>query len=207
MRIYLFILCVLFSVSGFAKTCFDCTPFYWGISGSFGAGFFNDAYGRDGNSFVGRLSLEAQYAVNDLFHLGLESGIQNGNTMRLAVPQETLDVLGGEPVHATIKPMVDILATLKWTPFNSGLFGYVKGGVTYRYLQVDINEVNSLTKLTPELQTGIGYGFGERSYISLGYQHFFGKNPNYQVNPDTAKGWIENIPSQDAILLGVTVLF
>ena len=206
-KIILLVALLSVNVSGYAKTCFDCSPFYWGISGSFGATKYNDAYAKDGLSFIGRLSLEAQYALNDLAHLGLESGIQNGNSMRLNIPKSDLDILGGEPVHVAIKPIFDVLGTLKLTPFDSGFFGYVKGGVAYRHLQVDRNEVNDVTQITPELQAGVGYGFTDNSYLFMGYQRLFGNAVNYQVDPILMQGHIENIPSQNSLLLGLSVLF
>lgn len=206
-KIFLIVTLFLINASAYAKSCFDCSPFYWGISGSFGMAQYNDAYAQDGRSFIGRLGLEVQYALNDLALIGLESGIQNGNSMRLNVPKTVLDVLGGEPVHVTIKPTIDLLGTLKITPFNSGIFAYFKGGAAYRHLQVDINEVNDVTQITPELQAGIGFGFNDNNYLYVGYQGLFGKNTNYTVNPDTGKGYIENIPSQNSVLIGVSVMF
>ncbi|MFT4059286.1 MAG: outer membrane beta-barrel protein [Legionella sp.] len=206
-KLLLVMLSFFISAAGYAKTCFDCSGFYWGISGSFGGTQYRDAYAQDGRSFVGRLSLEAQYAMSDLFHLGLESGVQNGNSMRLNIPKSTLDAMGGEPVHIHIKPFVDVLGTVKITPFNSGFLSFVKAGVAYRHLQVDRNEVNDILRWTPELQAGLGYGFNDHSYFYIGYQHLFGHAVNYQINTETEQGTIENIPTQDAVLIGVSVLF
>ncbi|HFR9807935.1 TPA: hypothetical protein ACHYN4_000348 [Legionella pneumophila] len=205
---YLFLGLALFSPLTQASNCFDCKGLRFGISGSTGATQYHHAYAHDGQSVLGRLSLEAQYDVSELLSTGLEIGVQNGNTMRLDTPKPTLDVLGGEPVGIVIKPLIDALLTLKVTPFdNPGVFGFVKGGLAYRQLQVDRNEVNDLAKTSAELQVGLGYGMSDNSAFFLGYQHVFGSNPNYQVNPVTETGYIEGIPSQDAILLGLTIVF
>lgn len=196
-----------FFTSLHAKDCFDCAPFYWGISGSFGGTVYQNSYADDGKSALGRLALEAQYAVNDIIHLGLESGLQNGVRMRLAIPKPLLDILAGEPIHATIKPSIDLLATLKLTPFESSVFGYAKGGIAFRQLQVDRNEVNDVSETTPELQVGIGYGFSDNSYLFVGYQHLFGHDINYQVDSLTERGHLDHIPGQDSLLIGVSILF
>lgn len=198
---------IFFSSLAAANTCLECDGFNWGFSASLGATNYQNGYGSDGQSTLGRLSLETQYLLNDLFVLGLEFGIQNGNAMRLDVPKSTLDILGGEPINVVIKPTVDVLATLKFVPFDSKLFGFMKGGVAYRQLQVDRNEVNDVSKLNPELQTGLGYALTDNSYLYVGYQHIFGSSPKYQVNPVTEKGSISGIPSQDSLLIGFSLFF
>ena len=207
-NIKLLIVSALFVQAANANTCFDCNGFRLGVSGSIGATNYQQAYANDGQSILGRLSLNAQYDVTESLNIGLEIGVQNGNTMRLDIPKLELDMLGGEPVTVAIKPLLDALGTLKVTPFdNPGLFGFVKGGIAFRQLQVDRNEVNNLTKINPELQVGIGYGVKDNGTLFLSFQHVFGSNPNYQVNPLTETGYIEGLPSQDSILMGLSILF
>ncbi|HAU0230588.1 TPA: hypothetical protein ACT9K7_001839 [Legionella pneumophila] len=205
---YVFLIVALLASQPAASNCFDCSNTRVSISGSTGVAFYNDAYARDGQSILGRLSLELQREFSESLSLGLEVGMQNGNTMRLDIPKPVLNTLGGEPVSVVVKPLLDALATLKITPFdNPGLFGFVKGGIAFRQLQVDRNEVNDLVRLNPELQAGLGYGLSDNGAFFVGYQHVFGKNPNYQVNPLTETGHIENLPSQHSILLGFSILF
>ncbi|HHU0103065.1 TPA: hypothetical protein ACT9NQ_000781 [Legionella pneumophila] len=191
-----------------ANSCFDCSGFRWGLSGSTGATYYHDAYAHDGQSILGRLSVNLQYEASESLRPGLELGVQNGNTMRLDTPKPIRDALGGEPVEILIKPMLDVLLTLQMFPFdNPGLFGFVKGGLAYRQLQVDRNEVNDLAKTSPELQVGLGYGMTDNSAFFVGYQRVFGHHPNYQINPATETGYLEAIPDQDSLLLGLSIVF
>ena len=62
---------------------------------------------------------------------------------------------------------VDLLATVQIKPVeDAGLFGFVKGGIAYRQQQVDRNEVNDLTKISPELQAGLGFKINENMTIN-----------------------------------------
>ncbi|OJY25360.1 MAG: hypothetical protein BGO90_00910 [Legionella sp. 40-6] len=197
----------LFTQVVHANDCLECNEPRLGISGSIGATNFQQAYANDGQSILGRLSLNGQYELTESLNLGLEIGVQNGNTMRLNISKPVLDMLGGEPVTVTIKPLFDTLVTLKVKPFNSlDLLGLLKGGLAYRQLQVDRNEVNNLEKIDPELQTGLEYRVNENGSLFLTFQHVFGRNPNYQVNPLIETGYIEELPSQNSILIGLSVL-
>jgi hypothetical protein len=164
-------------------------------------------YNNDGQSVIGRLSLNGQYAPSDFVAFGLEAGVQNGNTMRLDVPKESLDLLGGEPVSVLVKPMLDMLISMQVTPFEDvGFFSFIKGGMAYRQLQVDRNEVNDLSQISPELQAGLGYKINDYLAIHIEYQHVFGGDPYYQVNEFTQTATIANIPTQKAVLLGLTLI-
>lgn len=191
-----------------ANACSNCEGLLsWGFSGSLGLARYDFVYNKDGQSTLGRLSLNAQYNASDFFALGLEAGVQNGNTMRLDIPKTTLDLLGGEPVSIIVKPMVDLLVTAQITPFEDvGFFGFLKGGVAYRQLQVDRNEVNDLSKTSPELQMGVGYKINDNLAFHLEYQHVFGNNPYYQVNELNETATIANIPTQKAVLIGLTLI-
>lgn len=205
---YLLLSAFVFLPIANASNCFECNGLRFGISGSAGATRYNNVYSNDGKSILGRLSLETNYDVSESLSLGLEIGVQNGNTLRLNIPKPLLDILGGEPVSVVVKPLMDALITLKTMPFdNPGIFGFLKGGLAYRQLQVDRNEVNDLTKINPELQLGLGYGMTDNSALFIAYQHIFGSNPNYQINPLTETGHIENVPSQNSLFLGISILF
>lgn len=193
---------------GCANACSNCdSPLRWGFSGSLGLSRYDFVYNKDGQSTIGRLSFNTQYIASDFFALGLEAGVQNGNTMRLDIPKSTLDLLGGEPVTIIVKPMVDLLVTAQVTPFDDvGFFGFIKGGVAYRQLQVDRNEVNDLSKTSPELQAGVGYKINDNLALHMEYQHIFGNNPYYQVNELSETATIANIPTQKAVLIGLTLI-
>ncbi|MBA2710176.1 MAG: outer membrane beta-barrel protein [Tatlockia sp.] len=193
---------------GRSNACTHCdSSFNFGFSGSVGLTRFDSVYQNDGQSVLGRLSLNSQYALSDFLALGIDLGVQNGNTMRLSISKETLDLLGGEPVSINVKPMVDLLLTAQIIPFeDGGFFGFVKGGLAYRQAQVDRNEVNDLSKFSPELQAGFGYKINDNLAIHLAFQQVFGGNPDYKVNPITERATITNIPSQKAVLLGLSLI-
>lgn len=188
--------------------CSDCDmPLSWGFSGSLGLTHYDSVYNNDGQSVMGRLSLNTQYNLSSFFALGIDAGIQNGNTMRLDIPKSTLDELGGEPVSILVKPMIDILVTAQITPFeDERIFGFLKGGVAYRQAQVDRNEVNDLSQISPELQAGIGYKLNDNLALHIEYQQVFGGNPDYRVDSLTETARITNIPTQQAVLLGLSIL-
>ena len=193
---------------GCANACSNCDGLLsWGFSGSLGLSRYDFVYNKDGQSTIGRLSFNTQYIASDFLALGLEVGVQNGNTMRLDIPKPTLDLLGGEPVTIIVKPMVDLLVTAQVTPFDDvGFFGFIKGGVAYRQLQVDRNEVNDLSKTSPELQAGVGYKINDNLALHMEYQQIFGNNPYYQVNELNETATIANIPTQKAVLIGLTLI-
>lgn len=191
-----------------ATACTHCdSSLNFGFSGSMGITRYESAYRRDGQSTLGRLSLNGQYAFTDFFALGLEAGVQNGNTLRLNLSKSTLDSLGGEPVSILVKPLVDLLFTAQIIPFeDNGFFGFVKGGIAYRQAQVDRNEVNDLSKAVAEFQAGFGYKINDNLALQFGYQQIFGGHPNYQVNSLTECATIFNIPTQKGVLMGISLI-
>ena len=207
-KITCFIAALYFGWFSSANACADCDmPVNWGFSGSLGITHYDSVYNHDGQSAIGRLSFNAQYLFSDFAALGLEVGVQNGNTMRLDIPKPTLDLLGGEPVSLLVKPMVDLLVSAQITPFEDvGFFGFIKGGVAFRQVQVDRNEVNDLSKTNPELQAGLGYKLNNNLAFHIEYQQVFGGNPDYQVEPLTETASISNIPTQKAVLFGLTLI-
>ena len=175
----------------------------WSITASLGMEQFDSMEGLHGQTALGRLAFG--YALTN--HFGLETGIQNGNQMRLALPKKTVDVLGGVPVVGTAKPLIDALITVKTPPLSSTipLFLEAKGGVAYRQLQMDRETINDRAQFAPELQAGLGYTVREHLNINLMVQYVLGKNPDVAVDAVTERGWIANIPTQKAILLGLTL--
>ena len=90
----------------------------WSILGSLGYISYNSAYdgGRhsassaqtaigDGQTVIERLAIARDFGAFKTVRFGAELGAQNGNIMRLSISQATLDIVGGAPVQATIKPM------------------------------------------------------------------------------------------------------
>ncbi|HHX8430835.1 TPA: hypothetical protein ACVO1V_002938 [Legionella pneumophila] len=183
------------------KSAFKYSP--WSITASLGMEQFDSMEGLHGQTALGRLTFG--YALTN--HFGLETGIQNGNQMRLALPKKTVDVLGGVPVVGTAKPLIDALITVKTPPLSSTipLFLEAKGGVAYRQLQMDRETMNDRSQFSPELQVGLGYTVREHLNVNLMVQYVLGKNPDVTVDAVTERGWVANIPTQKAILLGLTL--
>ncbi|MBA2651647.1 MAG: hypothetical protein H0U73_05200 [Tatlockia sp.] len=180
----------------------------WAVHGAFGMASFPGVPNQEGQTAVGRLSLGHALLTNALGQAGFEAGIQSGNTLHLLLPEESIEVLGGVPLKAEIKPLLDGLIGLKTRPFPGlPLITWLKGGVAYRQLQVDQLEVNHLKGFSPEIQIGLGYQINENASINLGYQKIWGKNPELIVDPETRTGILRNLPEQQALMLGVSFNF
>ena len=174
----------------------------WHITASMGWQSTPHGQAHQGNTALGRLSFDYM----PIKHLGIELGVQSGNTMRFAAGQETVDTLGGVGIEGHIKPMIDVLVTIKSPNINSSipLYASVKAGVAYRQLQMDRESINDLSQVRPEFQAAVGYRVNPRLDINLTYQYVSGGNPNICANQFTEQGQISNIPIQRAVLLGLT---
>jgi hypothetical protein len=158
----------------------------------------------DGQTAVGRFAIARDLIKLRTMQFGLELGVQSGNTMRLDIPQVTLDLLGGMPVQADIKPMLDLLATATTEPLTGQFpaYGILKAGIAYRRMQ--INErvtVNDLQQVGFELQAGLGAAISDRAQLALLYQGVFNGSTNFTVNTETGTGHVSNIPMQNGLLL------
>lgn len=158
---------------------------------------------------LGRFAIE-----HGLFHynigiIGLEIGIQNGNTMRMFTSEAVQDSLGGLPIQSTIKPMIDLLITLKTKTFcETGIpfFAQFKFGAGYRQWQFnDRNTINDISQWAWETQAGLGYSINEKTNLSLLYQGLFGSNPNFIINTTNQIGHVTNMPIQHGVLLGLSI--
>lgn len=185
---------------------FDVENHPWSFTASLGYTNYQSMYLNDGQTILVRLAFGREFFINKQIAYGLELGAQNGNKMRLNVPQETLDELGGLPVQSTVKPLLDLLATAKIQPFGlSPFFGEIKGGIAYRHWQFDDRtSVNSITNIAGEVQTGIGYSINKMTTLSLLYQGVFGGNPNFSVDAASTTGSVATIPIQQGVLLGLS---
>ena len=135
-------------------------------------------------------------------------GVQNGNTFLLSLPKESIDSLGGVPIEVNMKPFVDVLAGFSIHPkadFPMNL--WFKGGIAYRTMQTDRDEVNNVSAYSPELQAGLGYQITKQTRLSLGYQVLWGKKPTLDVNLLNETAVLKNIPRQHAVLLGFSYKF
>ena len=209
MKLQLFTLGILLSVNVFADGYYPELTSQdqpWTVTASVGNGRFQDIYSKDGKTVIGRLALGNELMLSGDFALGLELGVQNGNQMRLNIPNETLAVLEWLPVKTTLGPMLDLLITAKSDPlFGSSFFAQLKGGVAYRYWQVEHRPIKEISQLAGELQAGFGYPITALASLNVLYQGVYGNDPKMKIYTSTKTASISNIPILHAVLLGLTV--
>ena len=191
----------------------------WSIIGSLGYTWYDNFYNGsptadplaqaaigDGQTALGRFAVARDFGAFKNIRLGMEIGVQSGNTARLAIPQVTLDEIGGLPPQVTIKPMLDLLATVSWQPLeNIPVFGLIKPGIAYRRMQLnDRVTFNDLSQVAFEIQAGLDMQISDRANLSLNYQGIFDGSTIYTINTTTSTGHISNIPMQNGLLLSVS---
>jgi hypothetical protein len=180
----------------------------WSMEAAFGMANYADVTLHDGQTAIGRLSIGHTLLTKSAWQLSLEAGIQSGNTMRLDLPKESIDALGGVPIQSTMKPLLDVLLGFNAEPIsNFPMMIWLKSGVAYRSLQLDRESVPDLTGFAPEIQAGIGYRINQQTTFNIGYQRIWGKKPELTINTLTETGTLHNIPSQQAVMLGFTFNF
>lgn len=206
--ILVFLLCMgrTYAQCGFNTSMQDVHP--WLVMFNLGYADYQHADTRQGKTATGRISFARQFFTTENLSIGLETGLQTGNTMRFAIPFEMVEILGGVPVTGTIKPVSDVLATLAIPVNASGsIYATLKSGGSYRQLQMDRETINDLSEFNPEIQTGLGFAINDYLHANLFWQRIFGKNPDFKADPFTETGVMAHIPTQDAIYLGLTILF
>ena len=183
--------------------------FPWSITGSLGYASLSDAFEGQGQTAIGRIAVGKSLGDFLCGAFGLELGLQNGTTMQLAIPQATLDLLGGVPITVTVNPLLDLLATLRVMPFTtSAVFGELKLGAAYRRMNVLVREtVNNKSQFAFEAQAGVGIPIIEAVTASLLYQGVFGASADFQADRASRTGFISNIPVQNGVLLSLSVAF
>ncbi|MBA2710110.1 MAG: hypothetical protein H0U57_05925 [Tatlockia sp.] len=180
----------------------------WTVDAAFGVTSFSGISKQENHTAVGRLSLGRGLIITPYWQAGLEAGIQSGNRMHLVLPEESIELLGGLPIEAEMKPLLDVLISLKTKPFpGTPVITWLKGGGTYRKLQLDRLSVNHLAGFSPEIQLGIGYQINEHATINLGYQRIWGKQPKLTVDAESGTGVLCNLPEQKAVMIGVSYNF
>lgn len=172
-----------------------------------GLGYGNDQrmFHNDGQNVLERIALGKRIFYLNPVSVDLELGVQTGNTARLAVSQDKLDLMGGLQIDSTFKPTLDLLFGLKVYPISdSNFFIQLKGGAIYRRWQFSRASVNDIAEVNPQFQGGLGFNLTNYTNISLLYQYIYGRNPHFEVNED-ASGHVSGIPSQNSILLNFSL--
>lgn len=188
----------------------------WSVIGSLGYTGYQHAYNGipigqaaigDGQTAVGRFAIARAFSSLKNVHIGAEAGVQNGNTMRIGMSQESMAELGALlPVQTTVKPMLDLLATATFNPLSSmPVFAVVKSGIAYRRMQInDRVTFNDLSEVAFEVQAGLGMNISDRASLSLNYQGIFNGTTRYTINTTELTGHISNIPNQNGVLLSLS---
>jgi hypothetical protein len=177
----------------------------WSIMASLGYGQYDHMYSNDGKTPLGRLAVGAELVTTSQTAFGLEMGVQNSNHMRVKLPVEAFNLLGGV-VRTTVKPMLDLLLTANTTPISESLlFAQLKGGIAYRQWQMETDLISNKTELAGEVQAGFGYPLTEVTSLNLLYQGVFGGNTKFHP-PLNDIGYFSSIPSQHGILFGFSVI-
>ncbi|RMX04729.1 hypothetical protein EAW55_03570 [Legionella jordanis] len=177
----------------------------WSILASLGYSQFEHVYSDDGQTALGRLAIGAELLTTTKTAFGLEVGVQNGNHMRVKLPADTIDLVGGV-VRTTVKPMLDFLLTANTIPISESLlFAQLKGGIAYRQWQMERNFISNKTELAGEVQAGFGYPLTEVTSLNLLYQGVFGGKARFHP-PLNDPGYFSSIPTQHGILFGFSVI-
>lgn len=201
-------ICALMGLSGVVNAENTTGAKLWTIEALFGLADYSHALQRDGQSTMGRMSIGHLLLAKPSWQLGFETGIQTGNTMRLDLPKEAIDILGGIPIQAEMKPLLDLMLSVKAEPLTYfPMVVWLKSGVAWRNLQLDRTSVPDLSKFSPEIQLGFGYRISKQATVNMGYQYILGKKPELTVNSFNATGVLHNIPSQQAITIGFSFNF
>ncbi|KTC94878.1 outer membrane beta-barrel protein [Legionella feeleii] len=197
------LLCLL--ASCLAGTTFSAAhPLY--AEAGFGMASWSAGAAKESQSPTGRLSIGLAVSDSPLA-VGIEAGIQSGATLRLAIPKESIEALGGVLIEGQLRPLLDALVSLKAPLGDTPFFAMVKGGVAYRQMNTDHDSVNNLNAVSLEGQAGLGYRFTQQVSASLAYQQIAGKKTTVRVNELTETGRLENIPAQQALLLSFSLRF
>lgn len=180
-----------------------------------GYGVIDGAIKQDGQMAQARLSLgvRAPHAYQNTL-VGLELGIQSGNTMRLSASNELILLTGDLPIQATLNPVLDALLTLKYQVHpDHPLALIVKGGIAYRQLHLNdrTSTQDTLSKVNGEFQAGLGYQLTKHVQFTLMYQGIYSTNDtnaqyvSLEENDLLNIGYtaIANIPTQQAGFLGI----
>ncbi|MDR3441468.1 MAG: hypothetical protein P4L65_00450 [Legionella sp.] len=177
----------------------------WSVTASLGFSQFQNMHSNDGDTAIGRLAIGRDVYQAEKLGFGLELGVQNGNAMRLSVPQESIDLLGGLPIQTTLKPVLDLQATIKTQPlYGMPVIAQLKGGIAYRMWQFDNRDsIANQSKIAGTVQAGLGYQINDRAMVNLMYQGVFGGNPHFSANANDLTGHVSNIPVQNGVLLGL----
>ncbi len=176
----------------------------WFTSINVGYGHYNEMFRQDGTYPLLRISFGKELISAANTHLGLELGAETGNTMRLTVPQNLLDQVGGMACKTIMKPPIDLLVTSR-TLMNKNISILLKGGAALWTWQFDSCSSKDIIDVSPEVQVGLGYTINDNSFVQLLYGYTKGSAFNYFITAEKLE--FIGTPNQHKLLLGITYLF
>lgn len=203
----LFFLPVIAGTMGDVNTA-ALSPFSLGAFGGYGV--IDGSYGQDGNFSQARLAGGYDFYTFKNVLIGVELGVQSGNTMRLEASADIINTTGGLPIQVVSKPFVDLLVSTS-TSFsaNSSLSLILKGGIAYRQLQLQDRSSGSdtLNKVNGEFQAGLGYAITNHARVNAIYQAIYNTN-NAGIGINSVEDvTLSQIPTQQAGFLGFVYTF
>lgn len=181
------------------------------VGGYGGYGTVLGGYKNDGDFAQGRFALGVHAKEYKWWVLGGEVGIQSGNTMRLSSSPAVVNPTTGLPPQATLKPLLDLLFTVKGQVRpDKNLYYLLKGGIAYRQFQLNDRTStygDGLSNVTGEFQAGLAMNVTPHVLLNAFYQGIY-SNSNAGVSLDSAGNTpISHIPTQQAGFLGVEYAF
>jgi hypothetical protein len=173
----------------------------WRVSLSMGHTTYEHAYKNEGDTIAGRLALGVVPFQWETISFGLEVGIQSGNQM--SMPEEET---GDPSVQTTIKPMIDLLATVEIS-LNRGnnFIFFAKGGAVYRKWEFDRSEIGNISRINGEVQAGLGIKISAKTKLIAYYQGIFDGKVDFNYNETANSGSAHKIPTQHGGFLGVEI--
>lgn len=173
---------------------------FWHISAGMGYTNYRNTSSNDGSIATGRFALGFDPIHLQKTTLGLETGIQSGNTMKIDVSQDILHKMGGTAISSTVRPMVDLLATVHLSLNKADtVFLVLKGGAAYRQLQFDRDTIPNKAQISPELQVGLGFKISSSAKLIAYYQGIYGGDMGFEtheIDAYSSSGSVQNIPTQ-----------
>lgn len=186
----------------------------WSILAGIGYNRYQNTNSGDNDTAAGRLALGVTLPTHwRALDLGFETGIQNGNSMKLSTVQgnsEQCGVSGTTSIQTTVKPVVDLLATAHLS-LNSAktIFVVAKVGAAYRKWQFDRASIPNNSQINDEVQAGFGIKLTPNTTLTATYQGVGILNSDVKVDTGINKHGatsiksIKNIPTQHGVFLNI----
>lgn len=181
----------------------------WSLEVGVGYGQYEHLSSSGGTTALARLGIGKELVSLEKIRVGLETAFQSGSSATLNIPPDIEDDMGGLPVDTTFQSTLDFLVTGKFYPsLESSAYVLAKCGVVLRKWSFgNRGSIPDLTRFDPELMIGGGYDLTHMASLSLSYQRMQGESPTFTYNAGGISGSIADIPSENALILGLSIYF